>query len=454
MRKGKWVVMAVMGMLGVVAVTTALNIGSVGKIFPILNERIAGPPARPELLGALDGAAPVTTSQAWWSERAPALLAELETHVYGRLPPPAPVEVVSQRLLQPEGFKAPGRVEEWTLRTKAGDLPLELHAIAVLPLGEGPFPVIISETFCSNRNAFNDTEAMHGGGPGDGDCGGGGFQQFIVKAIFGKYIIAPPYKKLLKRGYALLLLHPGEVVADRADLAIPRLAAIAPELASSPERPGAIGLWAWTFGRLLDAVEADARFDHTRQVLWGHSRYGKAALLGAALDPRADAVVALQSGTGGATLSRSFHGESVGAITAAYPHWFAPAYAAFAEREDLLPVDQHALLALIAPRPVLLGSARQDRWSDPKGAFRAAEGADPVYALLGRKGLDQSRMSAFNHDADIGYFLRSGLHGVTTQDWKRTLQFLDAQFARPDRPEQPPGHPPAGEPLQATPVGL
>lgn len=444
--------MAVSGLLGVVVLTTALNIGSIGKIFPILDERIAESPARPELLGPLDGAAAVVTPQAWWSERAPALLAQLEANVYGRLPPPAPVEVVSKRRLQPERFKPQGRVEEWTLRTTAGALPIELHAIAVLPPGEGPFPVIIGETFCSNRNAFHNDPQMHGGGPADGDCGGGGLQQVLVKAIFGKHIITPPFEKLLKRGYALVLLHPGEVTPDRADLAIPRLEAIAPALASSPQRPGAIGLWAWTFGRLLDAVEADGRFDHAREVLWGHSRYGKAALLGAALDPRADAVVALQSGTGGATLSRSFHGESVGEITAAYPHWFAPAFAAFAGKEDELPIDQHALLSLIAPRPVLLGSARQDRWSDPKGAFRAAQGADPVYALLGRQGLEQPRMSAFNRNADIGYFLRSGLHGVTTTDWKRTLQFLDAQFARPDRPQPPPAHPPTAEPLQATPV--
>lgn len=454
MRNGGWVVMAASAMLGVVALTTALNWGSIGKIFPILDERINEPPARPELLGAREGAAPVTTPQAWWDERAPALLAQLEAHVYGRVPPPAPVEVVSQRPLQPKGFKAPGRIEEWTLRTKANDLPMELHAIAVLPPGEGPFPVIISETFCSNRNAFGDDPAMYAGGAGEGDCSGGGFQTFLVKAIFGKHIIAPPFKKLLKRGYALVMLHPGEVVADRADLALPRLAAIAPDLASSPERPGAIGLWAWTFGRLLDAVEADGRFDPSRQVLWGHSRYGKAALLGAALDPRADAVVALQSGTGGATLSRSYHGESVGEITRAYPHWFSPAFAAYAGQEEQLPVDQHALLALIAPRPFLLGSARQDRWSDPKGAFRAAQGADPVYALLGRKGLDQPKMSAFNREADAGYFLRNGLHGVTTTDWKRALQFLDAQFARKERPHAPAPQPPAAEPLQATAAGL
>ena len=89
-------------------------------------------------------------------------------------------------------------------------------------------------------------------------------------------------------------------------------------------------------------------------------------------------------------------------------------------------VDQHMLLALIAPRPALLGNARRDVWSDPNGAFRAAQGADPVYELLGSGGLSQQRLDQWRPEADIAFWLRPGTHGVVKEDWPAFLDFLDA----------------------------
>ncbi|MBX3511817.1 MAG: alpha/beta hydrolase, partial [Hyphomonadaceae bacterium] len=141
-------------------------------------------------------------------------------------------------------------------------------------------------------------------------------------------------------------------------------------------------------------------------------------------DARIAAVIAHQSGRGGASLNRSDAGESIAEIMGAYPWWFPPAYARAAESA----VDQDDLIALIAPRPVLLGNSRRDAWADPLGAWRAAESASPVYELYGEGGLVQPDMRRPNLRAGIGFYTRDGLHGVHSQDWDVFLEFLDAHF--------------------------
>lgn len=439
-----WRLTSVVSLLGLAVFGAGLS------FLPMVSDSIREPPARPAVLAASADGPAVTSVDAWLGQRAPLLRESFEREVYGRLPPPAPVEVAEKTPLTMPGLPPGAVLEQWTLRTQAGAMPVQFRAVAVLPAGEGPFPVLVMENFCSNRAAFRNPELLAPADtPASAECDGA-MMRPLVRSIFGFHIFGPPIESILAQGFAAVLLHPGEVVADSDGPAQAQLAAIAPALADKPDRPSAVGVWAWTFSRMLDALEADPRFDSERQALWGHSRYGKAALVAAAFDNRADAVIALQSGTGGATLSRSYNGESVGQITTAYSHWFSPAFAAYAGREDALPVDQHQLLALIAPRPILLGAARQDEWSDPHGAFLAAQGADAVYELFGVSGLDQPRMSAFKPDAEIGFFLRNGLHGITRQDWNRTLQFLETQFAkgRPEAPERP------AKPLQPTPVRL
>ncbi|MEX0646114.1 MAG: hypothetical protein WD076_12440, partial [Parvularculaceae bacterium] len=191
-------------------------------------------------------------------------------------------------------------------------------------------------------------------------------------------------------------------------------------------RWGAVAAWAWIYSRVVDVLETNDRIDRDGFIAWGHSRYAKSALVAAAFDGRIDVVVAHQSGTGGASLNKEKVGESLKSITSQYPHWFAKSYEEFAGREEAMSVDQHGLLALIAPRPVLLGNARRDVWSDPSGAFRAAEGASPVYELYGVAGLEQKRMTPFMPTAKLSFWIRPGTHGVVKEDWPAFLEFLDA----------------------------
>jgi fermentation-respiration switch protein FrsA (DUF1100 family) len=296
-------------------------------------------------------------------------------------------------------------------------------------------PLVVNQNFCGNAGAM-DSIALS-----DGGCMNKGSTAAIIRLIFGKYIITGPNADILKRGYAYATLYAGPFAADNKDVASPQLERLGRMLPEGRQPTGVIAVWAAAFGWALDVLEADPRIDAKRTAVWGHSRQGKAALLAAAFDTRIEAVIPLQAGKGGTTLTRSYAGETVSQITKDYPHWFAPSYATYAGREQDLPVDQHQLIAMVAPRPVMLGNGWKDVWSDPNGVYRAAIGADPVYKLMGRRGLVQNGMKD-NHEAgEIEFFIRSGGHGVRVKDWEEMLGFLDRWMGQEPRQTAPEGDP-------------
>jgi hypothetical protein len=141
-------------------------------------------------------------------------------------------------------------------------------------------------------------------------------------------------------------------------------------------------------------------------------------------------VIANESGEGGAALARRWYGETIERINTAFPHWFAPAFKAYNKRPEALPVDQHTLLSLIAPRPLYIASAEDDQWADPKGEFLSAKHAEPVYALYRKKGLGRSQMPSVNNPVGttIRYHIRSGKHDMLPYDWKEFIQFAQHYF--------------------------
>lgn len=415
-----------------VAVAASLSVACTPLTLAWADLSGAGPVARPPAL------APSFSTAQWESVEAPRLRRTFQSTVYGFLPDASQTKVLGHVVLDERAFDGLGRLEEYHIEAEATFGGVTASTSSLVPNGyvvdlvlpneaQGPSPVILMETFCPRWNTMPHPMVAK---TADAKPEMGGPMAAVATYVFGRYICTPPIAEILKRGYGVAAIYPGEVVPDESKTGLAALAALSPGHADEKTRWGAIAAWSWIFSRTIDAVADNPRVDADGVVVWGHSRYGKAALLAAAFDPRIDAVIAHQSGTGGASLSRNKKGESVKRITAEYPHWFSETFASYAGREADLPVDQHQLLALIAPRPVLLGNARRDVWSDPNGAFRSARGADPVYKLYGAKGLTQATLRGYDPSADLAYWIRPGTHGVVKEDWPAFLEFLDAHFPR------------------------
>lgn len=390
--------------------------------------------ATPELFAQFEGDPPVVTVADWETRRAPLLRAAFERELYGPVPHELKAHARSRRVVDPHYAGDTAVLEEIDIAVGDGaDAPSFRLALALPKTAKAgqPAPLLLTENFCGNPT----TAAAPGlSAPrAAGVCTNKGFRARLVRFIFGAYAAEEPGAQIVGHGYAYATLFASELVGDNPIDAPEDLKRFAKLTAPGREPQGAIAVWAAAFSWSLDVLDADPRIDPNRTAVYGHSRHGKAALIATAFDPRIEALIAHQSGKGGATLTRSYAGESVKEITDAYPHWFSPRFASYGDRETRAPIDQHQLLALVAPRPVLLGNGWNDVWSDPTGSFRAAQGASPAWRLYGAEGLVQAGMRdkrpmGQGPAGDISFYLRTGAHGQRKQDWATFLDWLDRRL--------------------------
>jgi len=240
-----------------------------------------------------------------------------------------------------------------------------------------------------------------------------------------------PIDTILARGYALITAYREDIASDDAKTGFQKgIHPIYPDYQQRSDNFGTIAAWAWALSRAMDYVVTDKAIDAKRVAVFGWSRLGKAALWAGANDERFAMVISNESGAGGAKLFHRGVGENIRRLCTVFPHWYAANFKKYMDKDTLLPFDQHQVISLVAPRPVYIASAVDDKGADPQGEFAAAKAAESVYLFLGKTGLPAQTIPPLNQSVQgqIGYHIRTGGHDVTLYDWKQYLNFADKHF--------------------------
>lgn len=366
----------------------------------------------PDPLKAADGRI-VTTAGAWTRSRRAEVLELFRSQVFGRVPPAAAAagavraEIVELNASAIDGTATLKRVK---FTATHGGTSLVFTASVLVP-NHAPKPVPAFVLIC-NRPATNIDPTR------------------AARSDFW------PVEEILGRGFATAAYQVGEIDPDRKDGYAEGVRALFDGGTPAPDSWATLSAWAWGASRILDVLEADPAIAKGKVAVIGHSRGGKTALWAGAEDERFAIVCSNDSGCGGAALSRrkTKEKETVARINKSFPHWFNENFKTYNGREEALPVDQHMLIALVAPRAACVGSAEADLWADPRGEFLSAAHAGPAYRLFGKQGLGESpEMPAIGeplHGDGVHYHIREGKHNLTLYDWQCYMDFADKVYGR------------------------
>ncbi len=391
---------------------------------------------------------PVRNRATWFKQRRPEILHLFEQNVYGRTPEQAkvPLQYKVEEADTPALNGAALRRQVTIYFTAKGEAGPRMHLLLYLPVRNAkPVPLILGLNFQGNQTILADpgivlheawlreppvaaphaanAQVTYKRGMPSEESRGRQSQEWQVE-------------NLIRRGYGLATVYYGDIEPDFAEgmkYGIRPLFFDKGQTEPAPGEWGAIGAWAWGLSRALDYLLTDKRIDEHRNAVTGHSRLGKTADWAAAQNTRFAAVLSTESGKGGQSLYRRNLGENIAHLVDPYGYWFCRNFRQWVGRDSEIPVDGNLLLALVAPRPLYVASAEDDRWSDPRGEFLSAVNVGRVYQLLGKQGLGTDQMPPVNQPImhTVAYHVRTGKHDVTAFDWQQYLEFLDAQWGVP-----------------------
>ena len=390
----------------------------------------------PPLLTAPDGRT-ITSPGEWFSIQRPRLLELFRREVYGGVPD-ATVNVSAEALSYTEGALGNNAIRKQVrLAVWNGHRELEIILLIYLPkvASKSPVPVFLGLNFWGNHSIHPDPEILLSNKWIADDPEKGVSDHHATEKARGAWAHRWPLEDILQHGIGLATLYCGDLDPDFDDgfqNGIHPLYYRKGQSAPGEDEWGAISAWAWGLQKAMDYFEQDEEIDHLRVTLVGHSRLGKTALWAGAQDERFAAAISNNSGCMGAALSRRRFGETIEAINTTFPHWFCRNFKKYNNREEALEVDQHMLIALIAPRPVYIASAQDDLWADPRGEFLAAQATAPVYELFDREVVGFDEMPAVNSAliGPLGYHIRNGPHEITPYDWGQYIKFVEHHFMR------------------------
>lgn len=397
--------------------------------FPPANQ-LPQQPALPDPLVSLSGER-ITTIDKWQTRRAAELKALFQHYMYGKLPsPPRGIQFKTLRE-EKEYFGGKATLRETAVSLGVAGAPT-LHLLEVIPNHRRRVaPVFIGLNFGGNHTLLDDPKIT------------------LTPAWIHQRFAGPTEKagdekrgaskenwsleQTIDRGYGVVTCFAGEIRADRYPPPTDGVQNFFGQ-GEPGERWGTIAAWAWGMHRLVDYVLTREEYDHAKIIAFGHSRMGKTALVAAAFDPRIALAIPHQAGCGGTAPSRGTVGESVAKINTSFPHWFCENFKQFNDAPSRLPFDQHCLIALCVPRPVLLTNAVEDQWANPDGQFEMLTAASPVYRLFGQEETKPSDKPSVGRllTRRLGYFIREGKHSTTPADWKIFCDYADFQFGKPE----------------------
>jgi hypothetical protein len=397
-------------------------------------DKLPSSPEMPHPLVMLDGTK-MTAKTEWESKRRPELKALFEHYMYGRYPA-KPSKVIAKVLFEdPKAFDGKGTLREVELTFGPPEWP-KIYLLVAFPNGKKKPACFVGPNFGGNH-LLTDYDKVRVPTVWMPDRYPGVVKNKATEAGRGKQAGTWPLEQAVGRGYAVATFYCGDIQPDRPNVREGMRATLPLAKGDEPgDETATIMWWAWGIHRAVDYLSDDGTIELNRIAVVGHSRLGKTALLAGAFDERIALVIPHQSGCGGAGPSRSKNpkAETVKRINTSFPHWFCGNFKAFNDDVTKLPFDQNGLVALCAPRPVLMTNAEEDQWANPGGQFDVLRAAAPAYELydlakpvVAEKMPEHGRLSGER----LGYFIRAGPHSMTPADWTVFMDYADIWLKRP-----------------------